>query len=471
LCEPTLAQPSHNEFCLLQQSSLFRKGFGFFWWNDYGGGYFVVGVEVQEFYALGAAACGANALGVDADDFAELADDHHLAGLVDEVDAGDLAVLGRGLDVDDALAAAGLEAVLVDVGALAVAVLGDREDEAGREAELLVEFFELGRGLFGEDRSGELGWVAGELERCGGSRLGGEVDGCFDLVLETLGGGEFEALLVAGLVGRSDRGADDVVALLERDAAVTGGRTTHRPEVLLVEADGHAVVGGEEDDLLAVGDAGGDELVVLLDVDGDDAARHHVGEVLQRGLLHRAVASGEENVLVLFGQVADGEDGNDFFAGLQRDERGHGLALACGADVGNLIHLEPVDAAGVGEAEEISVRRVDDELGDEVLFAGLHAETTGASATLLTVDGDGRALEIAGIGDGDGDLLVGDKVFEGELGGFVEDLSAAGIAVLVADLFEFLDDDFAELLLGGKDRLILFDVAADFGKLFQQLIN
>ena len=81
-------------------------------WDDYGGGYFVVGVEVEEFYALGAAACGADGLGVDADDLAELADDHHLAGLVDEVDAGDLAVLGRGLDVDDALAAAGLEAVL-----------------------------------------------------------------------------------------------------------------------------------------------------------------------------------------------------------------------------------------------------------------------------------------------------------------------------------------------------------------------
>ena len=42
------------------------------------------------------------------------------------------------------------------------------------------------------------------------------------------------------------------------------------------------------------------------------------------------------------------------------------------------------------------------------------------------------------MGDGDGDLHVGDEVFEGELGGFVEDLSAAGVAVLIADLFESL---------------------------------
>ncbi len=88
---------------------------------------------------------------------------------------------------------------------------------------------------------------------------------------------------------------------------------------------------------------------------------------------------------------------------------------------------------------------VDDELGDEVLFAGLHAETPGAAAPLLAVGGDGRALEVAGVGDGDGDLLVGDEVFELELGGLVDDLGAAGIAVLVANLGELLDDDFAEL--------------------------
>jgi len=41
-----------------------------------------------------------------------------------------LPTLGGGVHVDDALAAAELEAVLVDVGALAVAVLRDREDEA-----------------------------------------------------------------------------------------------------------------------------------------------------------------------------------------------------------------------------------------------------------------------------------------------------------------------------------------------------
>ena len=123
---------------LLQQRSVFGLGFGFFWGDYYCCGYFVLVFEVEEFYSAGGAAGGADGFGVDADDFAELAYDHELGGVVDEVDGGDFADLGCGLHADDAFAGSGLEAVLVDVGALAVAVFGDGEDEAGGEAELLV---------------------------------------------------------------------------------------------------------------------------------------------------------------------------------------------------------------------------------------------------------------------------------------------------------------------------------------------
>ena len=88
----------------------------------------------------------ADGFGVDADDFAELADEHDFGGVVDELDAGDFAGFGAGFHVDDAGAAAGLEAVAVDVGAFAEAVFADGEDEAGGEAEFFVELVELGLG-------------------------------------------------------------------------------------------------------------------------------------------------------------------------------------------------------------------------------------------------------------------------------------------------------------------------------------
>ena len=163
-------------------------------------------------------------------------------------------------------------------------------------------------------------------------------------------------------------------------------------------------------------------------------------------------------------RLLDGEDGDDFFAGLEIDERGHGLAFAGDAGVGDLVDFEPVDAAGVGEAEEIGVGGIDDELGDEVFVAGLHADAAGAAATLLAVGGDGRALEVGGVGDGDGDLLVGDEVFEAELGGFVEDEGAAGVAVLFLDEGELVCDDGLELGGGVEDGFVLGDVFADLGE-------
>ena len=134
----------------LQQRSVFGLGFGVFGGDGDGGGDFVVGVKVEEFDAGGGAAGGADGFGVDADDLAELGDEHHFGGVVDELDGGDLADFGGGLHVDDAFAAAGLEAVAVAVGALAKAVFRHGEDEAGGEAELGVELLELGE-LFGVD--------------------------------------------------------------------------------------------------------------------------------------------------------------------------------------------------------------------------------------------------------------------------------------------------------------------------------
>ncbi len=204
------------------------------------------------------------------------------------------------------------------------------------------------------------------------------------------------------------------------------------------------------------------QVVIFFDGDGDDAARHHVGEVLERRLLHDAVARGEEDELAFFFKIANGQDGANVFAGLQVEQALHALALARGAHVGNLVDLEPVDAAGVGEAEQVGVRGVDDELRDEIFFARLHAGAAGAAAALLAIDGDGRALQVALVADRDGNLLVGDQVFELQLGGLVDDLRAARVAVLVANLFEFLDDDGAQLLVAGEDRFVLGDLLADF---------
>ncbi len=108
------------------------------------------------------------------------------------------------------------------------------------------------------------------------------------------------------------------------------------------------------------------------------------------------------------------------------------------------------------------MRGVDDELRDEILFAGLHAGAAGAAAALLAIGGDGRALEVALVAHGYGHLFVGDQVFELQLRALVHNLGAALVAVPVADLFEFLDNDRAQLGVAGQDLFVLGDLDADF---------
>src|ERR1039458_5375831 len=340
-------------------------------------------LNVYQPYALRRPPRLADELRLDADNLAVLADQHHLRLLTHLRDADDFAVACRGLDVDHALIAAIGKAILVGGSALAVSVFGDGKNE---------------RALF-RDQVRDFGSDIALFRYC------------FRLRLER--GGH----------------ADDVIFLGQVHAAHAGGVASHGADVVFVEANCLSVVRSEEDDLVAVGQRGRDQLIALFDIDGDDAARHHVREVFHLGLLHRAIVRDKENVPAFFFQVAHGEHGTHGFSRLQSHQVAHVLSLAGGGDVGNLIHLQPVDAPGVGEDQDVGVSRGDEQMLDEILVARLHARAPGAPAPLHAAGRDRSALHVAGMADRDRNLLVGDQVFEHDLRCFVFDHSAARVAV------------------------------------------
>src|SRR5207237_118732 len=90
---------------------------------------------------------------------------------------------------------------------------------------------------------------------------------------------------------------------------------------------------------------------------------------------------------------------------------------AGGADVGNFVDLQPVDAASAGEDQDVGVGGSHKELLDEIFVAGLHAGAAGAPAALHAVGRDRRALQVAGVADRDRGLPVGGEGLLGiELG-------------------------------------------------------
>ena len=64
--------------------------------------------------------------------------------------------------------------------------------------------------------------------------------------------------------------------------------------------------------------------------------------------------------------------------------------------------------------------------------------------------------------EGNGNLLVGDQIFEDDFCSFVFDAGAALVAVGLFYFFEFLDDDGTKFFLGGEDGFVFFDAPADF---------
>ena len=78
---------------------------------------------------------------------------------------------------------------------------------------------------------------------------------------------------------------------------------------------------------------------------------------------------------------------------------------------------------------------------DDILFSSLHADETLAAPTLLAVLGQRRAFHITRVGRGDNDVLVGNQVLDAEFAAVFDDLSAALVAVFLANRLQFINDD------------------------------
>ena len=155
-------------------------------------------------------------------------DQHGFRFLIHQQDGYDFAVALGGLDVDHALAAARLLPVLVNSGAFAVPVFGDRQDHVGDHL-------------------------------------------AFVLAVSL-------AIFLWLVLGR-DRHADDVVAVIEVHTAHTISRAAHGADIFFAEADSHAFVRCQEDDLLPISQGSGNQLIAFINADGDNAARHYIREI------------------------------------------------------------------------------------------------------------------------------------------------------------------------------------------------
>ena len=154
--------------------------------------------------------------------------------------------------------------------------------------------------------------------------------------------------------------------------AHAGRRAAHRPHVVLVEADRHALAADHEDVVAAAGLDDPHQLVAVAQVDGDQAVAPARVVGVERRLLHRALAGGEEQE-ALAGEVAGVDDRLDLLARLQRQQVDDRHALGRALALGDLQRPQAVDLAEVGEEQQVGVGRGEDDVADDVVGLQLGA--------------------------------------------------------------------------------------------------
>ena len=336
---------------------------------------------------------------MEADDDALLTAQQDIVHIIDDLDGCDL-ILGR-IVVADALAAAGRDAVGVDLGAAALAVFGH-----------------------GQDR-------------------------------RTLA---------------ADADADDLVALGQLDGADAVAAAAHRAGIRLVEADGLAVAGSDDEHIVAGGQAGPGQRIALVQGNADQAGTADVGVLFQRGALDEALLSDHRHeAALLFCVLALADHIRDLFAFRQLQQVHDVGALAGAAALGDGVALDAEQTAPVGDEQDIIVGGTDEHLLHDVFFLAGHAGNAAAAALLGLIGGLELALDIAGLGQGIDALLLGNEVFDVHFAVHGLDLGAALVTEALLHLQQLILDDFQHTGVVGQDVLPIPDLSLQSTQLFLDL--
>ena len=167
------------------------------------------------------------------------------------------------------------------------------------------------------------------------------------------------------------------------------------PGVGLLEADGHAVGGGQHQFVARLGHDHVDQRVALAELDGDDAALQRPAVGLQRRLLHQPAGRGHHQEVVGLVEVADRAAVGDLLALGQVQQVHHRPAAAVAGQLRQVVDLAPVDLALVGEEQQVGVRAGDEEVLDRVFLFGLGPGQALAAAALRAIDRGRRPLDVA----------------------------------------------------------------------------
>ena len=193
-----------------------------------------------------------------------------------------------------------------------------------------------------------------------------------------------------------------------------------------------------------------DQVIAFFKRNGFDALAANVFKRRQLDFFHHALCSGEENVLV-FRELADGQDGADFFAFFQLDNVINRTTAAVAAAFRQFVHFNPMTLTQIGKAHQIIMRVGNKQGFDKVFVFGCRCLLTATAATLRLIISCRLGFDVAAMSQGNDHFTLWNQVFIGDIAAKRIDFTAALIAKVGFNVCQFFADDLGNSLWFGKN--------------------
>ena len=223
--------------------------------------------------------------------------------------------------------------------------------------------------------------------------------------------------------------------------------------------------------IAGLGASHADQLVVLVQSQGDDAAAQRTAEGNQLGLLDGPAPRDHHQALVLAELAHRHHPGDPLpLAQLQQVDDRPSPGGPCRQR--QVVDLQPVDLPLVGEEQDVVVRQSNEHVFEEIAFLGIGRGDAPAPSALGAVGAGRQPLDVAVVGDGHDHVFLADQRFLVEVADLlVGDHAAARVGVLGLQLAQVGADQVEDQVLVGQDPFVAGDIGFEPRVFLRQLVG
>ena len=205
-----------------------------------------------------------------------------------------------------------------------------------------------------------------------------------------------------GRITGDDRHRYNRVLAQQPDTANTGaGPPAEHANSIDSKSDCLAVTGCQKHVVIFAAWPHTDQLIPIIELHGNFAVAHDIGEVAQPVAPDIARCGGEHDMQRIPAGlvIRHRHDRIDCLIQFNRQDIHHRLAKRLRCRLGQAIAFQLIDHTTRGEEQNRRMRVCNKQLRDEILITGFHAGPAFATTTLGTIDGQRYALDITAMAD------------------------------------------------------------------------